>query len=459
MTSRPILLERSNVNDETVVLGRWHAQHGDRVEEGMLVAEVETSKVNMEVYAPATGYLQYHFQQGQDVPVDKPIGSIASVLPQEVAAFTVPASRKEEINPPETHALKPFLAHEDHFVANGAVRDNGNSYHAPALQMVAETEFRQRISPVAAKMMEVNGLTTRQFAGLSIVRKQDVLAVLNPPPPPQAQAPAAVSRPASPLPTQPYQEIALSRNKRREGETLLAGGNNAVQSTVSVTCFTRGLKRTLERQNGAGTSALILYEVSRLLRKYPVFNSTYRDGKRLQYEQVNVGYAMDDGRGLNVGVVHGCDTLSLVEITTELRTLTEAYIEDKLNTSQVMHATFTISDLSGMGVSSFFPLISQHQGAILGISGEQFQPDSTYGTYTLVLTFDHQLADGRTAAVFLAELKERLSHYEGRFQEPAPAVPTCVKCFRSLPELQSMGQHLLSLVPQGNLCTLCIAGY
>jgi len=73
----------------------------------------------------------------------------------------------------------------------------------------------------------------------------------------------------------------------------------------------------------------------------------------LKFADVNVGYAMDDGHGLKVAVFHNCDTLSLVQISTLLNDLTVAYIEDKLTPTQIANATFTISDLSGMGVSSF----------------------------------------------------------------------------------------------------------
>jgi pyruvate/2-oxoglutarate dehydrogenase complex dihydrolipoamide acyltransferase (E2) component len=46
------------------------------------------------------------------------------------------------------------------------------------------------------------------------------------------------------------------------------------------------------------------------------------------------------------------------------------------------------------------------------VSGEQFAPGSEYGFYTMNLTFDHQLSDGRTAARFLNDLKKRLQVYE-----------------------------------------------
>lgn len=74
--------------------------------------------------------------------------------------------------------------------------------------------------------------------------------------------------------------------------------------------------------------------------------------------------------------------------------------------------TFTITDLSGEGVSSFRPLINQGQSAILGVCSEVFAPGGKVGRFDLTLAFDHQLTEGRTAARFLNDLRERLGHHE-----------------------------------------------
>jgi pyruvate/2-oxoglutarate dehydrogenase complex dihydrolipoamide acyltransferase (E2) component len=146
-------------------------------------------------------------------------------------------------------------------------------------------------------------------------------------------------------------------------------------------------------------------------------------------------------------------------VALQLRNLTLAYLDDKLTPVQIANATFTISDLSGMGVSSFFPLISEDQGGILGVGAEQFAPGSEYGSFTLTLTFDHQLTDGRGAALFLNDLKERLSNYE-KITEDRQDYLACSQCGRPEPELVDKRQNLLrSVVPQGYLCTLCVAGY
>lgn len=452
----PLILERDNVNDESVVLVRWFAKHGEWVEAGVLLAEIETSKANIEVYSPQAGFLIQSFPEGADVPVSAPIGHLSQSVP-ELAPRTL-------ATPPDRPAAELAAAPSPRPLAQGGPpAPTGASPYDTSPDFPISAPYHQRFSPVAAKMMEAHGLSLSDFSGKSIVRKQDVLDFLHPPaisfaPANPFRAPAKIA--------QPYKEIALSRMKRREGQSLAAGVGNAIQSAVSVTCFTRGLRGNLSAGTAAANlSAVIVYEVSRLLRKYPAFNATYRDGSNgsdgsmLQYEQVNVGYAMDDGRGLKVAVFPACDTLSLQQVSTLLNDLTVAYIEDKLTPAHIANATFTVSDLSGMGVSSFYPLISENQGAILGVGAEQFPPDGAYGFYQLTLAFDHQLSDGRTAALFLNDLKSRLQGYESALQNARQEI-ACSKCGRTAEQLAEFDLLILvSALPKGYLCTACAAGY
>jgi len=444
-----VVLERDNVNDESVTLVRWIARHGDQVSAGDLLAEVETSKANLEVYSPAAGYLVWEFPEGGDVPVTAPIGRIVAEVPAEpprygaarvvasgAAVASVPAK-----SPNGNYSIAAAPAH---------------AQAAASAEFLPVTAYRQRISPLAAKMMAEHGLTAKDFAGKSAVSKRDVLELLHPP---AAKPEPAQADTAAPI-TQPHQRVALSKMKKREGSALRTGVANAVSSAVSVTCFTRGLRRIVEaRVPGGSASALIVYEVSRLLRKYPTLNATYRDGAMIQYDQVNLGFAMDDGRGLKVAVLSDCDALSLMEITEQIRELTLAYLDDKLTPVQIANGTFTISDLSGLGIASFLPLISENQGGILGVGGEQFAPGSAYGFYSLTLTFDHQLTNGRTAALFLNDLKDHLQHYEAAGQEASKQLD-CAQCGRTAAELAKTDHHLLqSATQEGYLCTLCAVGY
>jgi pyruvate/2-oxoglutarate dehydrogenase complex dihydrolipoamide acyltransferase (E2) component len=183
---------------------------------------------------------------------------------------------------------------------------------------------------------------------------------------------------------------------------------------VTVSCPTRGLRSLLRTSGGVVSSpvAFIVFEAARLLKKYPAFNAVFAEGHAGYYEEVNVGIAIDYGKGLLVPVVRNADQKDAIEIAEELRDLMYKYLRQELKAEDLSGGTFVVSDLSAEGVVSFLPLINQGQSAILGIASELFPVADAPGSFNFILTFDHQLAEGRMAAQFVNELAERLQTRE-----------------------------------------------
>jgi 2-oxoglutarate dehydrogenase E2 component (dihydrolipoamide succinyltransferase) len=212
-----------------------------------------------------------------------------------------------------------------------------------------------------------------------------------------------------------FKREALPKSKMAEARYLLAG-SNALASSVSVACPTRGLRAAAARHPEWGSlpSAAIVFEAARLMRKHPVFNAFYDDGAVNYYDEVNAGFAVDAGEGLKVPVIRDADKKDLGAIAREIQDLLLAYTNGEITLEAASGGTFTVSDLSGEGVLSFQPLINHRQSAILGVGAEFFATGSSEGFYQLVLAFDHRLTEGRAAAQFLKDLRGQLSAYEGR---------------------------------------------
>jgi pyruvate/2-oxoglutarate dehydrogenase complex dihydrolipoamide acyltransferase (E2) component len=467
-----IFLERDNVNDEVVILVQRFVNSGAMVEAGTLIAEVETSKANLDVYAPRSGYLYWAFEERAEIPVS---ASIGVVLPGPVSESSLAGMFGDAPADAIAPLPAPIAAS-----TGGELPTIRPSNHEPAESNSGTPEFPfskalvQRFSRTAQELLRKHNIGVDRFSGLSLVRASDVLNLLHGP----SIEPAANTQEIQPknerdidagpgfrrIPTVPAKEVPLSRRKRSEIQSLEAGVRNTVPSAVSVTCLTHGLRTALEANPivAGNLGAVVTFEAARLLRKYPTLNATYRPDSMLLYKRVNIGYAMDDGRGLKVSVIHDSDLKSLAEITAELRELTIGYLGDKLMPAQTTGGTFTISDLSGLGVASFQPLISEDQGAILGLGAEQFLPGSRDGLYTLSLTFDHHLAEGRTAALFLNDLKERLMHYERVLESGTEAEldVVCVRCGRGVKDFPDGNVFMIqSVIPAGHLCSLCLAGF
>ena len=104
---------------------------------------------------------------------------------------------------------------------------------------------------------------------------------------------------------------------------------------------------------------------------------------------------------------------------------------------------------------------------MLGLCAEAYPGGSREGTFNLVLAFDHQLAEGRTAARFLNDLRDRLAIHEasqaGGSPERATEEPRCSRCLADYSTLARDGHALVQTVRADGsprlLCKLCLEGW
>ena len=137
-------------------------------------------------------------------------------------------------------------------------------------------------------------------------------------------------------------------------------------------------------------------------------------------EQVRIASAVDLGigvetkDGLVVGVLRGAGDLGLVELSAARRAMTERVRSGRTGVGELGGSTFTISNLGGLGIDAFTPIINPPEVAILGVGRITDQPVPAEGgitwrkSMTLSLTVDHRAVDGAPAARFLAAVAGRL---------------------------------------------------
>lgn len=176
--------------------------------------------------------------------------------------------------------------------------------------------------------------------------------------------------------------------------------------------------RLKEGQPRLTITAILLRVCARLLRKYPAFNSSLdAEGERIIYKKYyHLGVAVDTDRGLLVPVVRDADRKSIMEMVSELDDLARRTREKKIKPDEMRGATFTITNLGGIGGTSFNPIINHPEVAILGVARASRQPVMRGGELAerlmlpLCLAYDHRVIDGADGARFLREIKEMLAH-------------------------------------------------
>jgi len=161
-------------------------------------------------------------------------------------------------------------------------------------------------------------------------------------------------------------------------------------------------------------TALLVKSVAVALKRHPLANAEYADGRVKIHRQTNIGVALAAKEGLVVPVIRSADAKGLADIALELGAFRQM-ASSHFSPDVLSGGTFTISNLGMFGVDQFSAIINVPQSAILAVGRIISKPvgleDGSIGLrpmMSLTLSVDHRVLDGVAAAKCLAELKDLL---------------------------------------------------
>ncbi len=371
---------------EECLITRWVKRAGDAVSPGDIVAEIETDKTTFEITAPVAGtVLATFFDEGALVKVftnlfviGAPGESTAAFDPRSAAA--APGSAEADPQPARADA-----------VADAAPRtsERGPAAFSPrARRFAAQHDFR----PASVAGSGPGGR----------VLERDVR---------RAYESASTAPPPSNL------RATIARRMR---ESLAS----TAQYTLNASAGAAGLVALRARLKSAAASShinindLVTFCVVRALAEAPDVNAELIDGRIVKHAEVNIGFAVDTPRGLLAPVVRNAQALSVSDLALRMKELATKAIDGTIAPDDLSGGTFTISNLGGLGIESFTPLINAPQVAILGVGAIQLKAVRVKGKVEFVdsiglsLTCDHQAIDGAPGARFLKTLKDKIESVE-----------------------------------------------
>jgi len=173
----------------------------------------------------------------------------------------------------------------------------------------------------------------------------------------------------------------------------------------------------VEKAGGKLTITAVLIKIlAAAMDKYPQFASSVdMANNAIVFKSYrHIGVAVDTPNGLLVPVIRDVNKKSITEIAVDLATLSQKARDKKLSLDEMSGGVMSVTNLGGIGGTSFTPIVNQPEVAILGISrgsiepvwdGEQFVPTPTL---PLSLSYDHRVIDGADAARFLRFIVEAL---------------------------------------------------
>jgi len=429
-----------NVSGGDVV--RVLVNKGDSIKKDQPVLELETDKATIEVPSDQEGTVaDIKVKQGDKVKVGQVVLTLAGdgVKTEDRRSKTEEKDAQPQDAQPEAAArpetAKPEIAKPEPRKAAAPVVDIASRSKQPAAKAAGDAELAARpdaTEPSAASKVAAAPSVRRMARelGVDIGRVQgtgpggrigadDVQSFVKAAMEGGARAGGAVIAPAAPLPDfskwGAVERKPMSNIRRKTSEHLAAAWNTIPHVTQHDKADITGLEAlrkkhgpAVEKAGGKLTVTAVLLKIAAAaIRKYPQFASSV-DGDSIVYKQyVHIGMAVDTEYGLLVPVIRDVDRKTITGLSVELAQLSEKARAKKLGLDEMSGGVFTITNLGGIGGTSFTPIVNHPEVAILGVSraamepvwdGDGFQPRMMM---PLSLSYDHRVIDGADAARFL----------------------------------------------------------
>ncbi len=159
-------------------------------------------------------------------------------------------------------------------------------------------------------------------------------------------------------------------------------------------------------------SAFLIKVICNTLKKFPRFNASYDSHNHalILKHYYHIGVAVDTPHGLVVPTLCDSEQKSVTEIARELAQISDKARQKKLMPNDMTGGTFTLSNLGGIGGTSFTPIINWPEVAILGVARGKWTPtwddDKVVPKLLLPLSlsYDHRVIDGADGARFLRSI-------------------------------------------------------
>ena len=400
----------------------WLVAPGDTVARDQPLVEVQTDKALVELPSPVAGQIvSVAFAPGDIVKV----GQVLVVLEDGQGGDTAP--------PPPAGA-PPALPGpaEQGGAARGASGGAGRPKAAPAVRKLA-----------LERGMDLATITGSGPGGRILATDVEAAAAA------PAQSPATdvpESHPSRPKSAGSARETAgagglgwmepgrhpLRGIRRVTAETMARSWSEIPHLTTLDEIDATGLLAARRRLADAGIDAtigaLLVAAVARGLRRYPVFNAsldlpatapsgsaspgatpagaTPAGGTIVVHADCNIGLAVATADGLVVPVIRQADRRPLADLAAEVRRLTVAARNRRVEMADLRGGTFTISNWGAIGGRYATPLIRPPEVGIMGFGAIQPRPFVVAGevkarpTLPWSLSADHRLIDGDVSTAF-----------------------------------------------------------
>ena len=402
----------------------WLVEEGASFEEGDILVEVATDKVDNEVPAPASGIMIAHKVAIKDVV---PVGETIAVLELSgtVLSSKISEEKKKVTSVKETEKIPVKRKKATSTVAT-SVTVNENMFVSPLVDNMAR---KHHISYEELARISGTGKDGR-------LRKSDVTNYIEEGRP--FQFAQAVARPSGfQIPDLKFDKgtgkmVPMDRMREMIADHMVYSKHTSphvtayVEADLSNMVTWRNANKIpfLEKYGEKLTfTPLFIEAVAMAIKDFPMINSSL-DGKNIIVKDaINIGMATALPSGnLIVPVVKNADQKDLKELATATNELVGKSRSGKLKGDDMKGSTFTISNVGTFGSLMGTPIINQPEAAILAtgiikkraevIEKPEGDTIEIRSMMYLSLSFDHRIVDGYLAGSFLKRIADNMEQFD-----------------------------------------------
>ena len=407
-----VTMPRLSDTMEEGTVANWLKNVGDYVEEGDILAEIETDKATMEFESFNEGTLLH---VGLSVGDSAKVDDLLAIIGPEGTDVTDIANNfsaqlaKNETSSEAKNEIKEVKANE---ISDTNITEKSTTIDTSPEAI--ENQGRIFISPLAKKIANEKGISLNQIQGSGEngrIIKRDVENYN-----PSSKSISQTVAKFLPSGIEDFDEIKHSQMRKVIAKRLGESKFTAPHYYLAVE-FDMDNAITFRQQfNSIPDTKIsfndIIVKASALaLREHPQVNSQWFDDRMKLNNHVHIGVAVAVEDGLVVPVVKFANEQTLPQIGAAVKNYASKARNKKLTPQEMEGSTFTISNLGMFGIESFTSIINQPNSAILSVGSIVQKPvvknDKIVvgNTMKLTLACDHRTVDGATGAAFLQTLK------------------------------------------------------
>ncbi|MAV14171.1 MAG: pyruvate dehydrogenase [Flavobacteriaceae bacterium] len=402
-----ITMPRLSDTMEEGTISSWLKKVGDKVQEGEILAEIETDKATMEFESFYDGILSHiAVNEGETVKVDE---LIAIISENEIDVSKALESYGKESSYVPIEESDDKIELDEYKVEINATNTNSDSNE------------RIKASPLAKKIAQEKNIDLSKVTGTGEngrIIKSD-LNDLNP------------------VEETIEKQIQIKENQSLKVDDVINEETTIVQNSSIRKAIAKNLSKSKftaphyylsvefnmdnavafrEQYNSIPDTKISFNDIvvkacAVALKNHPQVNSQWNDEKIILNNNVHIGVAVGIEDGLVVPVIKNADKESLHSINSKVRDYAVRAKSKKLRPDEIEGSTFTISNLGMFGITEFTSIINQPNSAILSVGAIVKKPVVVNekivvsNTMKLTLACDHRSVDGVTGSLFLQTLK------------------------------------------------------